>query len=183
MDIQPTLTGVRFRIRPLHERDREGLYLAARDPLIWEQNPASSRFERGVFDDYFTALRNAGGALVFEDIANDKIIGCSRYYQAPNAPPDWSIGFTFIERSLWGGHANLELKSLILDHLFSTEEQVWFHIGRGNIRSQKATMKLGAIKTGTCSADLLGTGTSSFYFNFVLTNKVWSEAKASAPNV
>ena len=33
----------------------------------------------------------------------------------------------------------------MLDHAFETVERVWFHIGPDNIRSQKATAKLGAV--------------------------------------
>lgn len=85
-NIQPILVGPQFRIRPLVEADRDNLYIAARDPLIWEQHPARNRHQRNVFDGYFSALVAAGGALAFEERPGSKIIGCSRYYAAPNAP-------------------------------------------------------------------------------------------------
>ena len=77
--------------------------------------------------------------MAFEERPGGRIVGCSRYYEAPNAPGEWSVGFTFIEKRLWGGAANMALKTLMLDHLFITEPRVWFHIGKDNIRSQKGT--------------------------------------------
>ena len=177
LDIQPTLVGARFRIRPLAASDRDDLHAAASDPLIWEQHPDKKRYQRDIFDAYFTALLAAGGALAFEARDDGRIIGCSRYYPAPNAPGEWSIGFTFIERRYWGGAANLALKTLMLDHLFLTEDRVWFHIGRENIRSQRGTAKLGAVLAGDCEADLLGTGNRSFYLAYGLRKDIWADVR------
>ena len=124
VDIQPILVGPDFRIRPLVAADRDNLYIAARDPLIWEQHPARNCHQRNVFDGYFSALVAAGGALAFEERPGGKIVGCSRCNEAPNAPGEWSVGFTFIEKRLWGGAANMALKTLMLDYLFITEPRV-----------------------------------------------------------
>ena len=181
VDTAPLLVGPDYRIRPLLEGDRDALYLAARDPMIWEQHPAGNRHQRNVFDPYFSALRAAGGAVVFEAKSTGRLIGCSRFYEAPDAPKEWSIGFTFIERALWGGKANFEVKRLMLNHLFQTETRVWFHIDKDNIRSQKGTAKLGAVAAGSCVADLLGTGVTSPYLSFLLTKSAWhSSAKRTA---
>lgn len=178
-DIQPILVGRDYRIRPLREEDRDRLYLAARDPLIWEQHPSKSRHQRNVFDEHFTALVAAGGTMAFEVRSSGRLVGCSRFYKSPNAPDEWSIGFTFIERSLWGGAANFALKTLMLDHLFESEDRVWFHIDRENIRSQKGTMKLGAIPAGECRANLLETGQMQHYLGFVLSRERWARMKSS----
>ena len=179
VNTQPILVGSEFRIRPLTEEDRDNLYMAARDPLIWEQHPAHNRHQRNVFDSYFASLLAAGGAVVFETKSNGRVVGCSRFYRAPENATDWSIGFTFIERGLWGGSANLALKTLMLDHLFTSESQVWFHINKANIRSQRGTAKLGAVATGGCHADLLGTGVSSHYLSYVLAIDIWKKVKTS----
>ncbi len=174
VDIQPILVGPDFRIRPLVAADRDNLYIAARDPLIWEQHPARNRHQRNVFDGYFSALVAAGGALAFEERPGGRIVGCSRHYEAPNAPGEWSVGFTFIERRLWGGAANMALKTLMLDHLFITQPRVWFHIGKDNIRSQKGTGKLGAVADGRCHADLLGAGNAEAFLTFRLDAAAWA---------
>ena len=56
-----------------------------------------------------------------------------------------SIGFTFLAQDYWGGSANFEMKRLMLDHAFGSFPEVWLHIAPTNIRSQKATAKLGAV--------------------------------------
>ena len=103
VDIQPILVGPDFRIRPLVAADRDNRYIAARDPLIWEQHPARNRHQRNVLSGYFSALVAAGGALAFEERAGGRIVGCSRFYEAPNAPGEWSVGFTFIEKDCGAG--------------------------------------------------------------------------------
>lgn len=163
-----------FRIRPLLESDREGLYAAASDPLIWEQNPATNRHERPVFDEYFDALLNAGGAVVFD--YENRIIGCSRYYPHPGSH-EFSIGFTFIERELWGGGVNLALKSLMLHLLFETQNQVWFHVDPDNFRSGESVSKLGALPVDSGCFDLLGNGQMMFYVSYALSKEDWLAGK------
>ena len=152
LDPQPTLRGETIRLRPLAEADREALWQAIRDPLIWEQHPARNRHERPVFERYFAFLLSTGGTLVVEDRAG-RVIGTSTFYgEPPDGTPEGSgdarerpsIGFTFLAREHWGGGTNFELKRLMLDHLFAHADTAWLHIGPDNIRSQRATGRLGA---------------------------------------
>ena len=155
-DDQLVLVGARFVLRPLEAGDRAGLTRAASDPAIWEQHPANGRWRPEVFAPYFDFLLASGGTLAIEDA--DGIVGCSRYYPVPHAPDDIGIGFTFLTRAHWGGAANREVKTLMLDHAFGHFERVWFHIAPDNIRSQKGTGKLGAVLEGRRFLDLAGTG-------------------------
>ncbi len=52
-ELQPSLRGRLLTLAPLAERDLEALYAAARDPLIWEQHPYNTRWERDVFERFF----------------------------------------------------------------------------------------------------------------------------------
>ena len=61
------------------------------------------RFERDSFTAYFDFLLASGGTLAVRDRASGAIIGCSRYYVAPDTPAAISIGFTFLARDRWGG--------------------------------------------------------------------------------
>ena len=70
------------------------------------------------------------------------MIGTSRYYDADGAR-SVAIGYTFLRRSHWGGGANAQVKALMLDHAFESVEEVHFHVGRDNLRSQRALAKLG----------------------------------------
>ena len=70
------------------------------------------------------------------------MIGTSRYYD-DDAARSVAIGYTFLRRSHWGGGANAQVKALMLDHAFESVEEVHFHVGRDNLRSQRALAKLG----------------------------------------
>ncbi len=41
--------------------------------------------------------------------------------------------------------ANVEMKSLMLDHAFSVADTVWFHVSEANLRFRRAVEKLGAV--------------------------------------
>lgn len=144
-DCQPRLYGSTLRLKPLANSDFEGMYQAAADPDIWAGHPASDRHKREVFEAYFSALLDKRKALAVLDIDSGKIVGMSSYYTPPDVPGSIAIGFTFLVRAKWGGNANRELKQLMVEHALKAYEIVYFHIAPTNIRSQKATLKLGAV--------------------------------------
>ena len=119
-----TLQSDALLLRPLESEDFEGLYAAASDPETWAGHPAKTRHERDVFRPYFEMLLTLGGTLVVEDRAQGSIIGCSRYYTAPDMPGTIAIGFTFLNNRYWGGVWNFEMKRLMLGHAFEHFDQV-----------------------------------------------------------
>ena len=148
-DLQPTLTGPRLALRPLRADDFEALYTVASDPLIWEQHPASDRYQEPVFREFFREALESGGALAVLDRRDGRIIGSSRFFGDDPAEDEIEIGWTFLARPYWGGVYNRELKGLMLQHAFRFVSRVVFLVGPGNIRSQKAMEKLGAVRAGT----------------------------------
>lgn len=140
----PRLQDASLTLRPLMAADFEPLYAVARDPDIWSGHPAKDRYQRPVFEAYFETLLNSGGTLLCSLSAENRVVGCSRYYTAPLDPRGISIGYTFLGREWWGGQINFLMKRLMLAHAFMTVDDVWLHIDPSNIRSQKATAKLGA---------------------------------------
>ena len=141
MDRQPTLSGEGLVLRPLEVTDRAALYEAASDPLIWAQHPAKDRWQAGPFDAFFDAALASRGALLIQDGAG-LALGTSRYYD-DDGSRSVAIGYTFLRRSHWGGRTNAQVKALMLDHAFKSVEEVRFHVGRDNLRSQGALAKLG----------------------------------------
>jgi len=135
-------------VRPLRQEDLDALSAAARDPLIWEQHP-DDRWREDVFRDFFAEHLATGGALAVLDVRSGKVIGTSRYHDYDAARSEVEIGWTFIARDYWGGVYNGELKRLMLDHAFRFVDTVLFVVAPGNVRSQRAVEKLGAVRAGT----------------------------------
>ena len=144
-------------LAPLQADDQNGLALAASDPAIWAGHPIKDRYRSDVFAGYFAYLLGTGTTLTVRETTTQRIIGCSRYYVSPDEPCSISIGFTFLTCDHWGGTSNREMKSLMLAHAFETFDAVWFHIDPTNLRSQKATQKLGAKFVRDATLDLSGT--------------------------
>ena len=143
-DLQPKLTGELLELRPLRPDDFHALFAAASDPLIWEQHPERDRYKREVFQKYFDGAIESRGAFAIIERKSGRIIGSSRYYHLNLAEREIEIGWTFLERTFWGGRYNRELKTLMLDHAFRFVDRVVFVVGENNLRSQKALEKIGA---------------------------------------
>jgi RimJ/RimL family protein N-acetyltransferase len=148
LDRQPSLIGASIALRPLRRDDFDSLYAVARDPLLWEQHPEPSRYEREVFQRFFDAALESGGALVAVDHGSGAIVGSSRFHGHDPVAREVEIGWSFLDRRLWGGPTNREMKRLMLDHAFQSVDTVIFRVGNDNIRSQKAVEKLGAERSG-----------------------------------
>ena len=147
-DLQLHLKGELIELRPLTLEDWDDLFAVASDPLIWEQHPESDRYKEDVFRIFFSEALESGGAFVIIDRENQQIIGSTRFYGYDTEKSEIEIGWTFLARNYWGGRYNRELKQLMLDHAFKFVENVVFYVGENNIRSQKATEKIGGIKNG-----------------------------------
>lgn len=147
IDLQPVLTGDLIELRPLRPDDFAELSAVARDPLIWEQHPASDRGEEGPFRQFFREALESGGALVALDRRDGRIIGSSRYLHDA-VTNELEIGWTFLARAYWGGRYNGEMKRLMLHHAFHFVERVVFLIGPQNVRSQRAVEKIGGRRIG-----------------------------------
>jgi N-acetyltransferase len=147
-ELQPHLKGELVELRPLRTDDFAAVHAAASDPLIWEQHPASDRWQEPAFRRYFEAAMDSGGAFVALDRKTGGAIGCTRYHRHEPEAGRIEIGFTFLVRSRWGGAYNGEMKRLLLAHAFRFVHTVVFTAGPGNIRSQRAIEKLGATRIG-----------------------------------
>ena len=146
-ELQPHLVGNLIEVRPLRPEDWESLFTVASDPLIWEQHPASDRYQEKVFREFFREALESGGALIVIDRATQKIIGSSRYFGFEPGRSEVEIGWTFLARTHWGGKYNGELKRLMLEYAFRFVDNVIFKIGPTNFRSRKAVEKIGGVLT------------------------------------
>jgi RimJ/RimL family protein N-acetyltransferase len=145
---QPILKGELIELRPLRPEDWDDLFAVASDPLIWEQHPESDRYKEEVFRTFFKDALESSGAFVVIDNKSQQIIGSTRFHGYDPEKSEVEIGWTFLARTYWGGQYNREMKQLMLAHAFKFVEYVVFLVGENNVRSQKATEKIGAIKSG-----------------------------------
>ena len=148
-ELQPVLKGELIELRPLRSEDWDDLFAVASDPLIWEQHPENDRYTEDVFKIFFKDALDSGGAFVVIDTKSQQIIGSTRFHGYDPEKSEIEIGWTFLARKYWGGRYNRQMKQLLLAHAFQFVENVVFYVGGNNIRSQKATEKIGAIKNGT----------------------------------
>jgi RimJ/RimL family protein N-acetyltransferase len=147
-DLQPHLRGELIELRPLRPEDWDDLFAVASDPLIWEQHPESDRYKEEVFKVFFRDALESGGAFVVTDNKEQQIIGSTRFHGYDPEKSEIEIGWTFLARKYWGGRYNREMKQLMLAHAFKFVENVVFFVGENNLRSRRATEKIGAIKSG-----------------------------------
>ncbi|ESU29258.1 acetyltransferase, ribosomal protein N-acetylase [Flavobacterium limnosediminis JC2902] len=146
MNLQPILENEIVKLIPLQESDFESLYQVASDPLIWEQHPNKNRYQREVFQNFFEGAMASKGAFIITDKKSDSVIGSTRFYDLNETDKSVLIGYTFYGRSYWGSVYNPSVKKLMLEYAFQFIDNVYFHIGAENIRSQKAIERLGAKK-------------------------------------
>ena len=109
-DLQPTLRGDLLELRPLRAGDFDDLFAAAADPLIWEQHPESDRHTAEKFRRYFEGAMQSGGAFAVVDLKTGRMIGSTRFHGYDPVASEIEIGWTFLERSHWGGTHNREMK-------------------------------------------------------------------------
>jgi RimJ/RimL family protein N-acetyltransferase len=147
-DLQPHLKGELIELRPVKPKDWDDLFAVASDPLIWEQHPESDRYKEDIFKTFFEGALESGGAFVVIDKKTREIIGSTRFHGYDPKKSEIEIGWTFLARKYWGGRYNREMKQLMLDHAFKFVENVVFFVGQDNVRSRRATEKIGAIESG-----------------------------------
>lgn len=161
-------------MRPLAEDDFEKLFEAASDPLIWEQHPNKDRYKREVFMNFFKGAMESGGAFLVIEKDTGEVIGSSRYYGYNEEESSVSVGYTFIARKYWGRNFNPSMKKLMLDHAFGSVGKIYFHIGKDNIRSQKAILKLGAVKIAETDMKYFGEDVSR-NFIYLMEKENWDK--------
>jgi N-acetyltransferase len=143
-DLQPILEGRLLILRPLVGDDFESLYAVSSDPLIWEQHPERTRYQRDVFQKFFQAALDSKGALIAVDAKTEEVLGSSRFTGLDVNLNQVEVGYTFLARKCWGKGFNSEMKKLMLNHAFQYVNKVVFYIGETNLRSRKAIEKVGA---------------------------------------
>lgn len=148
MNLQPILQDDFLLIRPLRADDFDALYAVASDPAVWDQHPNKNRYQRAVFETFFQGAVASGGGLIVIRREDGEVLGGTRFYDWDADKDEVLIGYTFFGRNFWGQGINHRVKKLMLEYAFQFVSRVIFHIGAGNLRSQRSIEKLGAKNVG-----------------------------------
>ena len=175
MPLQPTLQDELIKIVPLTKNDFESLFTIASDPMIWEQHPQPDRWKKEIFQTYFDEAIDSGSAFLVYEKKTNQPIGCTRYYEYDPGNSGIAIGYTFLARPYWGGRYNWSMKKLLIDHAFSFVDRVLFHVGKTNVRSQRALEKIGAVKIGDWEQ-----GEKPPHYEYEIRKDAWQRGQATA---
>lgn len=156
MNVQATLENENVKLVPLNPNDFEELFSVASDQKIWEQHPNKDRYQREVFEKFFQGAIESIGAFKIMDKSSNEVAGSTRFYDYNPKENSIFIGYTFYATKFWGSKLNPQVKKLMLDYIFQFVDKVNFHVGKDNIRSQKAMEKLGAKKVDEVNVAYFG---------------------------
>jgi N-acetyltransferase len=165
----------------------EALRALAKDDRIWEFTKTLLIDEQynQRFDDYISLAldRNAlekQVAFIIRRKTDNVIIGMTRYYGVDEKNKRLNIGYTWYIPSVWGKVYNKECKFILLTYAFEELDfnRVGFEVAHQNLRSQKAVIKIGAIKEGELRKYALrpdGAFRNTVVFSII--NDEWPEKK------
>ncbi len=153
--LQPvTLERDGVRLEPLTAAHEADLAVAVADGELWKlwftSAPRSDLV--GGYIDKALAGQAAGHMLPWavRDVANDRVIGTTRYHDVAPEVERVEIGWTWYAQSYQRGPTNTICKLLLLAHAFDTLgcKVVGLRTDNFNFRSQRAIEALGAKKDG-----------------------------------
>ena len=149
-----TLEGHGVRLEPLARVHHDGLIAAANDGELWKlwYTSVPEPEQTHAYISAALAGMEAGHMLPWSvrDLANDTIVGTTRYHDIVAAVDRVEIGYTWYARRCQKSHVNTACKLLLLGHAFGTLRcaVVGFRTDNFNFASQQAIAGLGAKKDG-----------------------------------
>jgi RimJ/RimL family protein N-acetyltransferase len=148
------LEGHGIRLEPLTEGHHDALAAAAADGKLWELWFTSVP-EPGATQAYIDAAlkgQQDGHMLPWavRDLANNTVVGTTRYHDIVAAIDRVEIGYTWYAASRQRSSVNTTCKLLLLEHAFDTLKckVVGLRTDNFNFRSQRAIEGIGAKRDG-----------------------------------
>lgn len=180
------LEDERVKIEPLDEKHFELLLPTAMQTMIWEFTMAKI-YSAEDFRQYFnTALeerkQHKSYPFAIFDKQQNEYLGCTRFGNIDLKNKKLEIGWTWLHPNLHGTGFNKHCKFLLLRFCFEELQLIRVELKTSslNIRSQKAMLKIGAVKEGTLRKNFInddGTVRDSVYFSFL--DEEWPGVKKS----
>jgi len=179
-----TLENDRVRLTPLKLTDAELLWSIAKHKDLLQYSPADIHTPELLEQYITTALsrvteRNSYPFLIY-DKQTDKVAGSTRFGNISEYDSRLEIGWTWIGTEFQGTGLNGACKQLLLHYAFESldYERVELRIDERNIRSRKATEKLGCQMEGVLRHHVLmpdGHRRNTVYYSML--SKEWFSRK------
>lgn len=180
-----SLVGKHAALEPLCSDHVEELGLAASDGELWNLAFTSVPTVEGCADFVQTAIANRDKGkqrpFAIRRLADNKIVGSTRYYVISPENLNLSIGYTWISKSAQRSAINTECKLMLLTHAFEQAAciSVQWHTHHDNLVSQTAIERLGALKDGVLRNHLvLPDGSIRHTHCYSMIRDEWPTAKA-----
>ncbi len=171
-----TLEGRVVRLEPLTPAHAPALLAAAQPPDVWRWMRDEPRTP-ALMDAYIAEAleeRATGTGFPFavRHLADDRVIGSTRYHSESDADRGVEIGWTWYHPDYWRTAVNTECKYLLLRHAFERMGciRVEFKTDARNVRSRAAIARLGAVEEGTLRSKVImrdGYRRDSVYFSIL----------------
>jgi len=158
-----TLENERVRLTLLKHSDADLLFPIAQNQALLQYSPTDIHTPE-LLEQYINVAlkrvleRNSYPFLIFDKKA-DKVAGSTRFGNISEYDSRLEIGWTWIGTEFQGTGLNKACKQLLLTYAFETlgYERVELRIDKRNIRSRKATEKLGCKMEGVLRSHVLMT--------------------------
>ncbi|MEP2936474.1 MAG: GNAT family protein [Gilvibacter sp.] len=179
-----SLEGNLARLIPLQKTHKDGLLKAASDGALWQLWFTSVPSEKSIEAYIDSALAQKEKGLEYPFVvlnkADNKIIGCTRYYGATPQHRRLEIGYTWYAKSYQRTGVNTECKLLLLAHAFEKMNciAVQFMTSAHNQASRAAITRIGAKQDGILRNHRLhDNGTYRDSVVFSITDNDWPAVK------
>jgi RimJ/RimL family protein N-acetyltransferase len=148
------LTGQHVYLLPLEKQHASALIEAAKDGALWTLwytlVPGPDAMERWIEKALIEQQNKLSVPFVVKTLADNKIVGSTRYMNIEKDIRRLEIGSTWYAKSVQRSFVNTECKLLLLQHAFEQLEckAVEFRTHRLNEQSRRAIQRLGANQDG-----------------------------------
>jgi N-acetyltransferase len=172
------------RIEPLEEKHFEFLLPTALEPSLWLYTAAkinSPETFRRYFDKAMEEKRqNQSYPFAYYNKQQQQYVGSTRYANIDFENKKLEIGWTWINPSQQGTGFNKHCKFLLLNYGFETLglNRIELKTSILNHKSQKAMLKIGAVKEGVFRKHMInedGSIRDTVYFSFI--NDEWPDIR------
>jgi RimJ/RimL family protein N-acetyltransferase len=178
------LQGTRAKLILLEEQHAEMLLEAAKETPIWgvSLKGIATLADAKQYIGQAKKEEAAGTCFPFAiwDMAQDKIVGSTRFFDISAEHRGLEIGYTWMNPSVWRTRVNTECKYLLLREAFENRSMIRVQLKADlrNTRSQAAIERIGGVKEGVLrNHRVLNDGYIRDTVMYSITNQEWPAVK------